>query len=48
MAGEHGHPRSRSAIISLDVYPASSVAGLYARLEASAPGHQAAGRCSTC
>jgi probable F420-dependent oxidoreductase len=32
-----------SAIISLDVYPASSVAGLYAQLEASAPGRLVAG-----
>jgi len=32
-----------SAIIPLDVYPASSVAGLYARLESSAPGRLVAG-----
>ena len=32
-----------SAIISLDVYPASSVAGLYAQLEADAPGRLVAG-----
>ncbi len=35
--------RVASAIISLDVYPASSVADLYARLEASAPGRLVAG-----
>src|SRR5690242_4302617 len=35
--------RVASAIISLDVYPASGVAGLYARLEASAPGCLVAG-----
>ena len=32
-----------SAIISLDVYPAAGVAGLYARLETSAPGRLVAG-----
>jgi alkanesulfonate monooxygenase SsuD/methylene tetrahydromethanopterin reductase-like flavin-dependent oxidoreductase (luciferase family) len=32
-----------SAIISLDVYPAGSVADLYARLEAGAPGRLVAG-----
>src|SRR5215831_16418230 len=32
-----------SAIISLDVYPPGSVAGLYAQLEASAPGRLVAG-----
>src|SRR5215831_264070 len=32
-----------SAIISLDVYPPDAVAGLYARLEASAPGRLVAG-----